>query len=900
MRLVVSCPMSQQEPVYLIDASAYIYRAYHAIAPLTNKSGLPTHAVYGFTNILLRVLREKSPKFIGIAFDARGPNFRHELYQAYKAHRPSMPDDLACQIPYIKEIVAAHNFACLERQGYEADDLLASAAKKLAAQGHPVILVSGDKDLLQLVSETITVWDPMRDVFMDPAAVQKKYNLPPRQLLDFFALMGDSSDNVPGVAGIGPKTAEKLINQYASLEGLYREIETLSQAKLKEKLLASRENAFLSRQLIALKEDLATPELSEYEIPEPNEEKLQELYAFLDFKRLLKAPTSAAVALETKGFELVTTQSRLQEICRQLAKAPLLVVDTETTSLDPLVAELVGISLCTAAEAAYYLPIGHRDQAGNPVADQLDLALVQKNLAPLFSDPKLPKLGHNLKFDLPILESHGLALAGPLWDTMIASYLLDPSRRSQKLDDLCLEMLGKRLTGFAEVTAGDKRPDSFAYVAPQAAKDYSCEDVIGAFLLWQQFRPQLEELGLWELFSDLEMALVPILVQMERTGITVDQGQLHRLSEDFSLQLAELEKTIYAMAGEEFNINSTRQLGEILFAKLGLPQGRKTKTGYSTDVKVLESLARQHDLPAAIMAHRNLSKLKNTYVDKLPELIHPKTGRVHTSFNQAVTATGRLSSSNPNLQNIPIRTPEGQKIRAAFVAAPGQLFLSADYSQIDLRVMAHYAKDPALLAAFRAGQDVHSQTAAEIFRVNPALISPEMRRVAKTINFGIIYGISAFGLAAQLNLGRKEAATFIERYFAHYAGVKRFMEEIVAKARQDGFVTTLLNRRRLLPDINSSNKASREFAERTAINTPIQGTAADIIKLATIAATRRLSEEGLAARLLLQIHDELVFEVPLPEIEATEKVVKEAMEGVMQLAVPLVVNTVVGENLAKV
>jgi len=892
--------MNQQEPVYLIDASAYIYRAYHAIAPLTNKSGLPTHAVYGFTNILLRVLREKAPKFIGIAFDVRDPNFRHEMYQAYKANRPSMPDDLACQIPYIKEIVAAHNFACLERQGYEADDLLASAAKKLAAQGHPVIVVSGDKDLLQLVSETITVWDPMRDVFMNPAAVQKKYNIPPQQLLDFFALMGDSSDNVPGVAGIGPKTAEKLINEYGSLEGLYQNIETLSQAKLKEKLLASRENAFLSRRLIALKEDLATPELQEYAIPEPNEEKLQELYSFLDFSRLLKAPTSTAVALETKGFQLITTEDQLQKVCQQMATAPFLVLDTETTSLDPLVAELVGISLCTTAEEAYYLPIGHRDNDGNLVANQLPLGLVQKSLTPLFSNPDLPKLGHNLKFDLPILENHGLRLSGPLWDTMIASYLLDPSRRSQKLDDLCLEMLGKRLTSFGEVTDNDKRSDSFAYVAPEAAKDYSCEDVAGAFLLWQRFRPQLEEFGLWELFSDLEMALVPILVQMERTGITVDQAQLQHLSEDFGQQLAELEKTIYALAGEEFNINSTRQLGEILFAKLGLPQGRKTKTGYSTDVKVLESLARQHDLPAAILAHRTLSKLKNTYVDKLPELIHPKTGRVHTSFNQTVTATGRLSSSNPNLQNIPIRTPEGQKIRAAFVAAPGQLFLSADYSQIDLRVMAHYAKDPALLTAFRAGQDVHNQTAAEIFRVNAAFISPEMRRVAKTINFGIIYGISAFGLAAQLNLSRKEAATFIERYFAHYAGVKHFMEEIVEKARQDGFVTTLLNRRRLLPDINSSNKASREFAERTAINTPIQGTAADIIKLATIAATRQLSEQGLGAKLLLQIHDELVFEVPAAEIEATKGVVKEAMEEVMQLDVPLVVNTVVGENLAKV
>ncbi|HCC54039.1 MAG TPA: DNA polymerase I [Desulfobulbaceae bacterium] len=892
--------MNQPEPVYLIDASAYIYRAYHAIAPLTNRSGLPTHAVYGFTNILLRVLREKAPKFIGIAFDVRGSNFRHEMYQAYKANRPSMPDDLACQIPYIKEIVAAHNFACLERQGYEADDLLASAAKKLAAQGHPVILVSGDKDLLQLVSANITVWDPMRDVFMDPAAVQKKYNISPEQLLDFFALMGDSSDNVPGVAGIGPKTAEKLINEYGSLESLYQKIETISQAKLKERLLASRENAFLSRRLIALKDDLASPELQAYAILAPNEERLQELYAFLDFSRLLKIPTSAVVALETKGFQLITTESQLQEVCQQLAKAPFLVLDTETTSLDPLLAELVGISLCGTADEAWYLPIGHRDAEGNLVLNQLPLAMVKKILTPLFSAHHLPKLCHNLKFDLAILNNQGLHLSGPLWDTMIASYLLDPSRRSQKLDDLCLEMLGKRLTSFGEVTGGDKRPDSFAYVAPEAAKDYSCEDVAGTCLLWQQFRPQLEQLGLWELFADLEMELVPILAQMEQTGITVDQAQLHRLSVDFGQQLTELEKTIYVLAGEEFNINSTRQLGEILFVKLGLPQGRKTKTGYSTDVKVLEGLARQHDLPATIMAHRNLSKLKNTYVDRLPELIHPRTGRVHTSFNQTVTATGRLSSSNPNLQNIPIRTSEGQKIRAAFVAAPGQFFLSADYSQIDLRVMAHYAQDPALLTAFRAGQDVHNQTAAEIFQINPAFISPEMRRVAKTINFGIIYGISAFGLATQLNLGRKEAATFIERYFAHYAGVRRFMDEIVAKARHDGFVTTLLNRRRLLPDINSANKASREFAERTAINTPIQGTAADIIKLATIAATRRLSEQGLGAKLLLQIHDELVFEVPAQEIEVTGAVVKEAMEGVMRLDVPLVVNTVVGENLAKV
>jgi len=891
--------MKNHEPVYLIDGSAYIYRAYHAIAPLTNNSGLPTHAVYGFTNILLRVIREKKPTYLAVAFDKRGPTFRHEIYPEYKANRPPMPDDLACQIPYIKDIVAAYNIACLEQQGYEADDLLASAARHLAGQGHPVVLLSGDKDLLQLTSEMITLWDPMRDVILDPAAVREKYHVAPEQLLDLFALVGDSSDNVPGVAGIGPKTAHKLINDFGSLDNLYENLDTLPKGKLKEKLVADREKAFLSRTLISLREDLDTPDIDAYTLPAPDNDKLRDLFTFLNFSRLLKNETSA-VAMESTGFSLVTTEEQLQKLCEKLHKAPILVLDTETTSLDPLIAELVGISLCAETEEAFYLPFGHRDETGALLEGQLSLATAMPILAPLFQDARLPKLGHNLKYDLAILENHGFSLQGAFWDTMIASYLIDPSRRSQKLDDLCEEILGKRLTSFAEVTSADKRPDSFAYVALEDAKNYSCEDVCGTLLLWAQFRPQLEQLDLWDLFSTLEMPLVPILAGMEQAGIGVDQALLHGLAKEFGQQLAELEKTIYALAGEEFNINSPRQLGEILFEKLKLPQGRKTKTGYSTDVKVLEKLAMQHDLPAAIMNHRNLSKLKSTYVDKLAGLVHPKTGRVHTSFNQTVTATGRLSSSNPNLQNIPIRTPEGQKIRAAFIAAPGHLFLSADYSQIDLRVMAHYSQDPALLAAFRRGLDVHSQTAAEIFQVNPAMITPQMRRVAKTINFGIIYGISAFGLSAQLNLSRKEAATFIERYFSHYAGVKHFMEEIVAKAREDGFVTTLLNRRRPLPDIASSNKVSREFAERTAINTPIQGTAADIIKLATIASAKKIEQKKLGAKLLLQIHDELVFEVPEGEIEATEKVVKKAMEGVMQLDVPLVVNTTIGENLAKV
>jgi len=890
---------SQHEPVYLIDGSACIYRAYHAIAPLSNASGLPTHAVYGFTNILLRVLREKAPKFMAVAFDVRGPNFRHALYSDYKANRPPMPDDLVCQIPHIKEIVAAHNIVCLEQEGNEADDLLASATVRLSAEGVPVILVSGDKDLLQLVSETVTLWDPMRDVFMDPAAVKKKYNLPPEQLLDFFALVGDSSDNVPGVAGIGPKTAEKLINQFGSLDRLYENIDAVSPAKLKEKLHTHRDIAFLSRRLIALRTDLATPAAQEYALPAPDNEKLRRLYTFLDFSRLLKKETSSA-PLDSSGFARIDSEAALAALCTRLHRAPFLVLDTETTSLDPLEAELVGISLCADAEKAWYLPIGHCHADGGTIPGQLPLAAVKAALSPLLENPDLPKLGHNIKFDLAILENQGFRLRGPLWDTMIASYLVDPSRRSQKLDDLSEEILGRRLTSFKEVTGNDKRPDSFAFVDPDKATDYSCEDVAATFLLWQHFRPLLDRFDLWELFSGLEMELVPILVRMERAGIGVDQSLLAEMAEDFGNQLVELEKTIYTLAGEEFNINSPRQLGEILFAKLHLPQGRKTKTGLSTDFKVLEKLAMQHDLPAAIIAHRNLSKLKSTYVDKLAALVHRRTGRVHSSFNQTVTATGRLSSSNPNLQNIPVRTPEGQKIRAAFVAAPGHLFLSADYSQIDLRVLAHYSQDQALLAAFRSGLDIHSQTAAEIFGLNPAFITPQMRRVAKIINFGIVYGMSAFGLADQLNLSRREAATFIERYFAHYPGVKSFMEEIVVQARRDGFVTTLLKRRRLLPDISSPNKTSREFAERTAINTPIQGTAADIIKLATIAATRRIEAAGLHAALLLQVHDELVFEVPAAESEAAREVVREAMEGVMQLDVPLVVNTALGKDLAKV
>lgn len=891
--------MQTPEPVYLIDGSAYIYRAYHAIAPLTNASGLPTHAVYGFINILRRVIREKAPRYLAIAFDARGPNFRHDLYREYKAHRPAMPDDLACQLPYIKEIVAAYNLVSLEQAGVEADDLIASAVARLHRQGQPVIVVSGDKDLLQLVSDHVTVWDPMSDKFMDPAGVVKKYHMGPEQLTDFFALIGDASDNVPGVPGVGPKTAEKLLLDHGSLDHLYAHLDAVPQQKLREKLATHRDLAFLSRTLIQLKEDLPVPATpTAYAIPAPNEEKLRELFTFLGFTRLIKSELTSA-RVESGGFRLVQDQKELTALVATLGQAKTLTLDTETTSLDPLTAELVGISLCTDSTAAYYLPVGHRHENGTPQPGQLPRDTVLHALRPLLTGSQL-KLGHNLKFDYQVLAHHGVTLTPPLADTMIASYLLDPSRRSHKLDDLCEEFLERRTTTFSDVTKGDKRDDAFTYVPLAAARDYSCEDVAVTFMLWEKFRPQLTELGLTPLFTDLEMALLPILARMEQVGIRVNPKLLAELSKEFSAELHRLEKKIYQLAGEEFNVNSPRQLGEILFERLQLPHGKKTKTGYSTDSSVLEQLAPLHDLPATVMAHRNLTKLQSTYVDKLASLIHPETGRIHTSFNQTVTATGRLSSSNPNLQNIPIRTKEGQRIRAAFIAEPGHLFVSADYSQIDLRVLAHYSQDPALLAAFRSGEDIHRRTAAEIFRVNPALVTKEMRRVAKTINFGIVYGMSAFGLASQLNVSRKEAGMFIDRYFAHYQGVKRFMEEIVAKARKDGFVTTLLNRRRLLPEIASTNKMRREFAERTAINTPIQGTAADIIKLATLACDRELQRSGLKANLLLQIHDELVFEAPEKEQEKTAAIVKKAMEGVMALDVPLTVNLATGHNLAEV
>ncbi|WP_456387787.1 DNA polymerase I [Desulfolithobacter sp.] len=887
--------------VYLVDGSAYIYRAYHAIRPLANSSGLPTHAVYGFTTILRRIIREKQPRCLAVAFDTRGPVFRHRIYPEYKANRPPMPDDLQPQIPYVREIVKAYHIPALEHEDMEADDLIASAVDRLVEAGCRVVIVSGDKDLLQLVSRQVVMWDPMSDKLMDVDAVLSKYGLEPHQLLDYFALTGDSSDNIPGVVGVGPKTAQKLIREYGTLEGIFAAVDSMKKSRLKERLIAHREDAFLSRELIRLRHDVDVPADPEaYCVQATESERLRELLTELEFYSLLKAD-APAVAVDTGNFKLVQDRESLARLVIELGRADLLALDTETTSLDPLRARLVGISLATSADRVWYLPCGHRNENGEPVAGQLEQEELLKALRPFFEDPELPKVGHNLKYDYSVLvdpKNGTIELAGPLYDTMVGGWLLDPGRRSYGLDDLCQE-IDLQMTSFADVVGSDKREDAFARVKIEQAKNYSCEDVYGSLQLFELQKPQLEKLALWSLFADLEGPLIPVLSRMERAGIEVDMDLLSALSTEFAMKLEKLKDQIYALAGEEFNINSTQQLGEVLFEKLKLPRGRKTKTGYSTDVKVLERLAGQHELPGLILAYRNLAKLKSTYIDKLARLRHPDTGRIHTSFNQCGTATGRLSSSNPNLQNIPIRSEEGQRIRSAFVAADGCLLLSGDYSQIDLRVLAHYSRDEALLEAFRNGEDIHRRTAAEIFFVSPELITPEMRRVAKTINFGIVYGMSSYGLASQLEISRKEAQTFIDRYFEHYAGVRKFMEEIVVRAREQGFVTTLLGRRRQLPEINSRNRTKREFAERTAINTPIQGTAADIIKLAMLRVDRELREQNLAARMILQIHDELVLEVPERELYVTRDLLQQAMETVMELEVPLSVNMTVSKNLGK-
>ena len=887
--------MANDKTIYLIDGTAYIHRAYHAIRGLTNSRGLPTNAIFGFTRMLIKLMEDRSPEFIGMFFDAKGPTFRHDMYEEYKANRPSMPDEMAMQIPYIKEVTAAFNLPIIELQGYEADDLIGTLARKAEKEGFNVVMVTGDKDFMQLVTDKIAIWDPMKENTIDLKAIREKFGIEPPQMIDVQGLSGDTADNIPGVPGIGQKTALYLVKTHNSMQELYTKLDTITKKKQRENLENFKDQAFLSRELVTI--NTAVPiavDLADFKVTAPDKEKLTELYKNLEFRQLQQS-VPAQADLSQKDYQAVMDMDGLSKLIARLEKAELFALDTETTSTNPMLAALVGLSFAVKADQAFYIPCAH-NYLGAP--EQLGLQEVLDKLRPVLENPEMKKVGQNIKYDWMVLARHGIDLQGVAFDTMLASYLLNPSKHAHNLDQIALDFLDHKTITYAQVAGKGKKALMFSQVPVDKAFPYACEDADITLMAKDVLMPRLKELNLEKLMETVEMPLVPVLKRMEMRGTRIDADRLHELSKSFAQQLDALEGSIHGLAGEVFNIKSPQQLGRILFEKLQLPVQKKTKkkTGYSTDVNVLKALAEYHELPALILKHRTLAKLKSTYADALIELANPDTGRIHTSYNQTVAATGRLSSSDPNLQNIPIRTEEGRKIRQAFLPRPDWYLVSADYSQVELRILAHCSADEILIKAFREDEDIHTRTACEVFQVEPESMTTELRRQAKAINFGIIYGMSAYGLSRQLDISNKMAKTYIDHYFARYQGVRRFMDQTIADARKTGSTTTLLGRIRLLPDIESKNAMVRQAAERTAINTPIQGSAADLIKVAMIKVDQALTEQKLASAMLLTVHDELVFEVPPDELEEVTRLVRGIMEGVWELKVPLRVNICSGYN----
>ena len=887
-----------KKTLYLIDGSAYIYRGYHALPPLSNSKGIPTNAILGFTNILYKLIQEKKPEYAVMLFDAKGPTFRHNMYEAYKANRPPMPDDLIAQIPYIKKVVTGLNMPVLEMSGYEADDLIGTLSVAGARAGFTVVMVSGDKDLMQLVDDEVTMYDPMKDVWIDKAYVQEKTGVGPDKIPDIMGLTGDSSDNIPGVPGVGKKTAPQLINEYGSLEGLYENLTAITKKKMLQNLTEHQDDAFLSRDLATIDTAVDIPFSPEsYRLGEADAAYLHDLFSELEFRKYQKAYAGKKAQAE-KIYLPVLDEEALKALNEELKTSDIFALDTETTAKDPMQARLVGLSFSITPDKAYYVPCGHEYE---DAPAQLPLSRIVEVLQPVLSDPDIKKVGQNIKYDWMVLSRHNIQLEGVHFDTMVASYLINPQQHTHGLDQLAMDMLQHQMISYESVTGKGKNAINFSQVDLDKAIPYACEDADITLSLYRILDDRLNTQGLHELFSQMEMPLVPVLMDMEMTGIHVDVEKLTDLSGVFADELDMLQAAIHDLAGEPFNINSSQQLGTILFEKLELPVQKKTKkkTGYSTDVDVLTTLSDMHELPKLVLRHRTIAKLKSTYTDNLLELIHPETGRIHTSFNQTVTVTGRLSSSEPNLQNIPIRTEEGRQIRSAFVPQTGWVLLAADYSQIELRILAHCADDGILIDAFKKDEDIHTRTASEVFQVFPSFINDELRRQAKAINFGIVYGMSAFGLSRELGISRKMAQEYINHYFARYKGVKAFMDNAVAQARESGQTSTLLGRIRRLPDINSKNARIKQFAERTAINTPIQGSAADLIKLAMIRCRTAIRKQGLQAHMLLSVHDEIIFEAPPEEIESLSSLVQEEMEGVFDLKVPLKVNIGTGQNWAE-
>lgn len=885
---------TEKETLYLLDGSSYIYRAYFAIRHLSSPKGFPTNALYGFTQMLLKVMKDRAPAHVAVIFDAGKLTFRNELFPAYKATRSSMPEDLAQQIEPIKQMVRAFNIPALELPGFEADDIIGTIAKKCEAQGMACVVVTGDKDLMQIVSENVTLLDTMKDKSFGIPDVIEKFGVGPDRVVDVLALWGDTSDNIPGVPGIGEVTAKKLLQEFGTLDELLARA-TEVKGKTGERLVEFADQARLCRTLATI--DCAVPidySVDDFAVSPPDNRRLAALFREYGFATLLKDLTSSPT-LSCEKYNLVLSEVELYDLVAELAQAPAFAFDLETTSLNPIDARIVGFALSCKAHEAWYVPVGHR-YLGAP--EQLSESVVLELLGPLLTDPARPKICQNMKYDYQVLRGAGIKMEGLWCDTMLAAYLVNPARSSQGLDALALEYLDHRMISFMDVAGKGKGELNFSEVDLDRAGPYSCEDADATFLLHDILLPKVKQQGMERLYYDIEMPLVEILAEMELYGVKLDVNLMKEISTRFGKQLVELESRIHELTGGPFNINSPKQLGEMLFERLGLAVGKKTKgkTGWSTNVEELERLAEDHEVARLLLQYRSISKLKSTYTDALPRLVDPQTGRVHTSYNQAVTNTGRLSSSDPNLQNIPIRGEEGRGIRRAFIAEEGSLLLSADYSQIELRVLAHLSGDQVLCQAFAAGEDIHLRTAVEVFDILPGLVSSEMRRQAKVINFGVIYGQGAFSLAKELGVTAKQAKAFIDNYFERHSGARTFLDNCIREAEVCGFVTTILGRRLSIPDIASKNGNVRSFAQRNAVNYPIQGSAADIIKAAMIAVTRRMQREGVASRLIMQVHDELVFEVPVAEREIMEELVRTEMEAALPLAVPLRVDLNFGAN----
>ena len=885
--------MSSTPRLFLIDGSSYIYRAYYAIRHLSTSQGVACNAVFGFTKMLLKVVRDHNPDQLAVVFDAKGPTFRKDLYSEYKANRSKMPEDLVPQIPLIKQVVAAFNIPSLEQEGFEADDIIATLARQKSAEGFDVTVVTGDKDLMQIVSENVCLLDTMKDKRSGLAEVAERFGGTPDKVIEVQALAGDSSDNVPGVPGIGEKTAKALIEEFGDVENLLANIDRVKGKKRQENLREFADQARLSRQLVTLVDTMDLQVSLDFSRQEPNREALAGLFKDLEFQQLYDEYAVTESTAQVEGdYQCVIEMGELEAMVETLQRAAVISVDTETTSLNPMLADLVGFCFAVEAGQGWYVPVGH---CGGGAEEQLPYEEVVARLKPLLEDANLLKVGQNLKYDALVLRRAGIELKGIVADTMLQSYLLYPAARSHGLDALAADHLGYKMVSYSEVTGSGKKQIGFDEVALDVATRYAAEDADITLQLYQRFNGVLDG-RLRELFETVEMPLLQVLIDMEWWGVRVDRQRLESLSEGFSTTIDQLEQQIYELAGEEFNINSPKQLGVILFEKLDLPHGKKTKTGWSTAVDVLKSLEDKHAVVALILQYRSLAKLKGTYTDALPQLIHPDTGRIHTSFNQAVTATGRLSSSDPNLQNIPIRSEEGRSIREAFIPAENHLLLAADYSQIELRVMAHLADEPTLQESFRLGEDIHQRTASEIFGVFPELVDSEMRRRAKTINFGVLYGMGAFSLAKDLGISNKEAKEYIDHYFARYPAVLEFIEQQKQFGRDHLYVETLLGRHCAVSDINSKNGQVRSYAERNAVNYPVQGSAADIIKVAMVRIHQRLVDQELDTRMVLQVHDELVFDVPENEVEPVTRMVIEEMERAADLRVPLEVSLGKGLN----